>query len=101
MTKAFSQLEILILEWVSADYESFSSIKGNLAAHVGKQLSQKEILETLLGLQERGLVESFVYDRSAQRYEERSVESDMPTENYCWLATMAGQRIGGMEPDGP
>ena len=101
MTKALSKLEIIVLEWVSADYETLSSIEESATRSLGREVPGDEIREVLVQLQQRGLVESYSYDRSTGRYLEKPVDPNGQAESYCWLATQAGQRLVGMEPDGP
>lgn len=101
MSSALSKLEIVVLRWVSADYEMLTSIEENVAKYVGRNVSHEEIQGALIKLQERGLVDSYIYNQSTQKYQEKSVDQSGTMESYWWLATLAGQRMAGMEPDGP
>ena len=38
MTKALSKLEIIVLEWVSADYETLSSIEESATRSLGREV---------------------------------------------------------------
>lgn len=101
MANPITELELTVLGWVTSDYAALKTIDENISDEIGRTISHDEIHAILLKLSGRGLVDAFLYDDAATKYEQTLVKNDESIENYWWLASIAGQHILEMEPESP
>ena len=91
MTDGFNKLEGIVLDLVLDDYETSSELKTNISKFCDESVSEEAVIDSLTKLERLGLVRSFIYDSSANKFS--AVESEHRTlEKLWWYATEQGKK---------
>jgi hypothetical protein len=85
-----TEFELEVLERVAQDYESISTIVGDLARDLQRPVLEEEVGEVLLELVRQGLIDAFVYDASASGY--KQTVADAPNVAALWFLINARGR---------
>lgn len=101
MPEPITDIELTVLGWVGNDYEALHTIDTRISEDLRRDVPRSEIHATLLALRSRGLVNAYVHDESTSGYRDCLPEAQTSIESLWWMATPAGQRLLGLEPEGP
>ena len=82
-----SNLESIVLEWVSYDYEKIQYIRGNISSDYGENVTPSNIHRTLQGLQSKGLVDSFYYSSQNGKFIKQKPIGEFPEKDIYWYAS--------------
>ncbi len=91
MNAQLNKLEMTSLYWVSMDYETLETILGNVSSDYGKSISKEILHKVLLGLRSKGLVESFMYSQTHEKYVSQAPVGEYPQEDIWWFTTKSGE----------
>ena len=91
--RSLTALELEVLGWLLDDYESPSSITGDISRELGAPQTEAAVAEALTALASLGLAQAYVYDAAASKWRATPL-SQVPAGAEPWfLATPAGAAI--------
>jgi hypothetical protein len=100
MVTPISKLEMIVLAWISSDYEALHTIDKNVSEDADRNVQKVELHSILVGLQTRGLAASYTYNEGTTQFDLETGSNGESIEKYWWLATIEGQHVLDMEPGG-
>jgi hypothetical protein len=80
-----------VLGWLLDDYESPTSIAGDIARELGRSVTEAEVSETLRVLVQKGLAAAFRYNKEAEAFERIGLSSNMASDGLWYLALARGR----------
>jgi hypothetical protein len=81
-------LEQEILDRVADDYEAAHTITDDIARNSGRSVTEDEVRKALINLAHQGLVQAYLYNDHAQRYQSiRPVDAE--AEKLPWFKALA------------
>ena len=92
MSESLTELEEIILCWVSMDHESLKTIMRNVSKEYGKNLEMNELHNTLLELHSRQLIESYAFSAQDQSYVVQAPVEQYPQTDIWWYVTSEGMK---------
>ena len=98
MNTPLSTLELNLLIFIGADYESAAVLREKLARDFEQDVDIAEVVEALVSLHARNLAAPYA---RADDGAFTSAPSGAAPDASWWLATVDGQRLAEMEPEGP
>ena len=85
-----TEFEREVLGWLLDDYESPSSIAGDIARELDRPVTEAQVSEALRALVQKGLAEAFRYDKEAEAFERIQLSSDT-SDDIWYLALPRGR----------
>ena len=84
-----SSVEEVVLGFVCDDYEAPHTIASDIARELGRPIGEAEVRHALLALAANGRVQTFAFDKKANRYLPISSSNASQEPNAWFMATPA------------
>lgn len=94
MSDALTPLEDLTLAIVAQDYVLVNAMESEVWELMGNGVSRAQIVQALMSLRERRLVDAYVYDASTEKYIRRRAKR--LGDDTWWHASDAGRRASSL-----
>jgi|SRR3954465_964375 len=86
-----TEFEKEVLGWLFDDYESPSSIAGDIARDLGRPVTEAQVSGALRALVEKGFAEAFQYNKEAEAFERIELSSSAASTDLWYLASPRGR----------